>query len=797
MSRTKKTEKTADSGQPPPPQPSDDSPEKDLTAALQAGLEEHQAGQLDEAAEVYKKILDIDPDHADANHLLGLVARQTKNNKKAVRLISKAIKANPNDAAYHTNLGNALKDLGRLEDAAASYRKSIAINPDFPAAHGNLGATLRDLGRSENAVASYRKALALNPDFTEMHSNLGNALTDLGQLEEAAASYREALSLNPDYAEAHTHLGGALMELGRIDDAISHLHKAIAIKPDLAMAHDNLGNAFSEQGRLTDAIACFRNAIAIDPDLAATHTNLGLALMDKGQLEESMASHQKALAIKPDFAEALCNLGATLQNLGRNGEAIANYEQALAINSGLALAHNNIGTILKEQGKLEEAVDRYQKALSINPGLIKAHNNMGAALMKLVELEEAIASYEKALAIAPDNPRTVNSYLQTLLYMPGMENLEIFNIYKRLTDNLQDKETPSGPAPAPSPAADGRLRIGYLSSDFRDHPVGLNVAPLLFNHDHDQFEIFCYSETIKHDDLTTKFQDHADHWRSVIGLTDSQAANLIRDDHIHIMVYLGGHFDGNRPSIAAHRPAPGQVGMHAGSTTAVEEMDFWMTDQYLHPPGLTGADAEQFTEDLFRLPNFYVYPLVENAPPVSPTPAEENGFVTFASFNKPCKMNNTVLDLWSEILKAVPDAHLMLKFRNYLSLPSIKGKFLDRFNTNGISPERINLVSSEDNFHDHLNCYNQVDIALDTFPFAGATTTFQALWMSVPVISLMTERFYRPRRRLLVASYRNRLRCCRNPGGLHRARRYPGWRLTPPQKPKIHLASTGGKFAPL
>jgi predicted O-linked N-acetylglucosamine transferase (SPINDLY family) len=147
------------------------------------------------------------------------------------------------------------------------------------------------------------------------------------------------------------------------------------------------------------------------------------------------------------------------------------------------------------------------------------------------------------------------------------------------------------------------------------------------------------------------------------------------------------------------------------------------------------------TEDLFHLPNFYVYPLPEDTPPVCAAPAEENGFVTFASFNKPCKMNNTVLDLWSEILNAVPEARLMLKFKNYMGIPAIKRKFLDRFEANGISPDRINLVSSENNFYDHLNYYNQADIALDTFPFAGATTTFQALWMGVPVISLMTERF--------------------------------------------------------
>jgi predicted O-linked N-acetylglucosamine transferase (SPINDLY family) len=371
-----------------------------------------------------------------------------------------------------------------------------------------------------------------------------------GQFDEAGALYQRILDINPDLAEVHCNLVSVQNNLGDNAAAERSHRRAIALKPGYADAHGNLGNVLSDLGRLDEAIACYRQALTHNPEDANIHNGLGSALL----------------------------------KLDRHGEAIASFEAALALKPGFAEAHGNLGTILKKRGKLEEAVSRYQKALALRPDFAEVHSNMGNALTNLGRLDDAIASHEKALAIAHDNPRTVNNYLQTLLYLPGMGNLEIFNIYKRLTDNLQAGKTAPSPAPAPSPATDGRLRIGYLSSDFRNHPVGHNVAPLLFNHDHDQFEIFCYSETIKQDGLTTRFQGHADHWRSVIGLTDSQAANLIRDDHIHIMVYLGGHYDGNRPSIAVHRPAPVQVSMHAGSTTAVEKMDFWMTDQYLHPP---------------------------------------------------------------------------------------------------------------------------------------------------------------------------------------------------------------------
>jgi len=237
--------------------------------------------------------------------------------------------------------------------------------------------------------------------------------------------------------------------------------------------------------------------------------------------------------------------------------------------------------------------------------------------------------------------------------------------------------------------------------------------------------------------VTEKFRDCADHWRPTVNKTDARIADMIRADDIDVLVSVAGHFDNNRPLVCAHRPAPVQVSFHDGATSGLAEMDYWLTDGFLHPPGT----QEIFTEELFHLPVFYQWPPIAEAPPVGPLPAEKADFVTFASFNNPAKLNDDVIGLWAEILQSVPGSRLMLKFKNIYSQPSLCDRVSAKFKAHGIDAERIEMVSSLDTITEHLGHYAKVDIALDPFPFNGATTTYQTLWMGVPVISLAGETF--------------------------------------------------------
>ncbi len=313
-----------------------------ISELVQKGVQLHQAGQVQEAETIYRQVLDIDPDHADANHLLGVLLSRVGNHGQAVELISRAIAMAPDQPAYYSNLGNVLKRMGRPEEAVANYHKALAIKPDYADAHSNLGAVLQELGRLEEAVASYHKALAIKPDYADAHNNLGDVLKRMGRLEEAVASYHKALAIKPDYAEAHVNLGNVLADLGRLDDALASYRRALAIKPGYASAHNNLGTVLQELGRLEEAVASYHKALAIKPDYADAHNNLGDVLQKQGRLEEAVAACYKALAIKPDYAEAHVNLGNVLTSLGRFEEAVASYRKALAIKPDHVIAHSNL-----------------------------------------------------------------------------------------------------------------------------------------------------------------------------------------------------------------------------------------------------------------------------------------------------------------------------------------------------------------------------------------------------------------------------------------------------------------------
>jgi tetratricopeptide (TPR) repeat protein len=312
-----------------------------IPEALAIAIQHHQGGHLQAAEQIYRKILAVEPDHADALHLLGVIAGQVGNHAAAVQYISRAIRLKGHAAAFHNNLGNALRAQGKLDEAVAAYRRALQLQPRDAEAHNNLGNALKDQGKLDEAVACCRRALELQPDSAEAHNNLGLVLKDQGKLEEAVACCRRALQLKPEFAEAHNNLGLVLVDQGKLDEAAACYRRALELKPDSAEAHSNLGNVLREQGKLDEAMACYHRALELKPDSAEAHNNLGLVLMDQGKLDEAVACCQRALELKPDYAEA----------------------------------HNSVGNILTDQGKLDEAVACCQSALELKPELAAAHWN--------------------------------------------------------------------------------------------------------------------------------------------------------------------------------------------------------------------------------------------------------------------------------------------------------------------------------------------------------------------------------------------------------------------------------------
>jgi len=701
-----------------------------ISQLLAAGLQSHQAGRLAEAEACYRRVLATQPAYAEVHLQLGLALKGQGKLEEAIAEFRRAGAIKPDWAEARYNLGNALNDKGKLEEAAAAFRRAISIKPDWADAHLALGNALKDRGRLEEAIAAYRATIAIKPDYAMAHSNLGVALNDLGKFDEAVAAYRQAIVIKPDYAVAHSNLGNTLRTQGKLDEAIDAFRQAIAIRPDLAGVHSNLGNALRDLGKLDDAIAAYRRAIAIKPDYAEAHSNLGNALRQQGKLDDAIDAHHRAIAIRPDLAETHSHLGVALYDQGKYDESVSACRQAIAIRPGFAEAHSNLGNALREQGKAGEAITAYRRAIAIRPDLAEAYLNLGVALCDQGDLDEAVAACRQAIAIKPDFAEAHNNLLMELNYIAGVSNADLLEAARKFGATF---DPPSAAAVSSTDlSCDRRLRIGYVSGDFRYHPVGYFLARVLSAHDRRSVEVFCYTNSGIVDAMTTRLLAASDHWRSIVGMSDADAASLIRRDGVDILIDLSGHTNKNRLPLFALRPAPVQASwLGYFGTTGLAAMDYVLMDAVSTPPGV----ERWYSEAVARLPyGRFCYEAPETAPATVDPPFSRRGHVTFGCFNNISKIGPDVVGSWARILEASPGARLICKWRT-LGEENSRRRLIEAFAAAGVSEDRLELRGFSPH-HQMLAEYGDIDIALDPFPFGGGLTSCEALWMGAPVVTL-------------------------------------------------------------
>jgi len=625
---------------------------------------------------------------------------------------------------------------GHLPQAEAIYQQVLQADPHHPEALHFLGVIALHRGRNEIAIELIGKALLFKPDYAEAHNNLGLVLKDQGMLVEAVEHYQQALSIKPNFAEAHNNLGIALKDQGQLDKAVWHYHKALSIKPDFALAHSNFGFALQAQGKLGEAVEQCRKALAINPDFAEAHTNLGGALQKQGKLGEAGEHYRKALAIRPNFADAHSNLGVVLQAQGKLNEAVEHYYEAISANPNYAEAHNNLALALQAEGKLDEALESYHKALSINQNYVEAYNNQGNTFKDQGRLNEAIESYHRAILLKPDYVEARSNLLYALNFHADLSREEIYRSAQEYEAQVGRPLRSTWQAHHNDKDPNRRLRVGYVSPDFRRHAIAFFAEPILSNHDKSQVEIFCYAEVVREDEVTGCFRQLADHWHSTVGLNDDAVARMIREHRIDILVDLAGHTAKNRLLTFARKPAPVQI-TYLGypGTTGLSAMDYRVTDHYADPDG--AADA-YYTERLLRLPgSLWCYRPSTDMPEVSLLPALERGYLTFGSFNNFNKVDQPTLELWAELLRTLPDSRLMM-----VTVPEGEARLrlLRSFGDLGIEAQRLEFYGKLPSVEFHRKLL-EVDITLDPVTVNGATTTCESLWMGVPVMSLVGERF--------------------------------------------------------
>jgi predicted O-linked N-acetylglucosamine transferase (SPINDLY family) len=593
---------------------------------------------------------------------------------------------------------------GRLEQAREGYRQILARDPDNAVASHFLGVIASQTGESDLAVELISRAVAVAPHYAQAHNNLGVVYYDLQQYDKAIACYDRALALNPAYAEALYNLGNARMQQGRLPEAQACYRQALAVNPEHVDALNNLAHLLNEQHAFAEALAVCRQAVRLNAGLPVAHYNLGNALQGLRQYDEAGQSYRQALAVQPDYADALHNLGMVQQKQGRLEEAAATYQKAISLKPDFAASYNNLGNVYKQMGEFAAAIINYRKAMEAAPAEAAFHSNLLLALNYSQDYAQQDI-YEASVAW---NARHAHG-------LPAGD--ETFS-------NPRDRER--------------KLRIGYLSPDFRSHSVAYFFEPLLDGHNREEMEVFCYADVPVPDRVTRRLAAKAQHWIDIAGKNDAAVAEMIRADRIDILVDLAGHTAGNRLPVFALKPAPIQVSwLGYPNTTGLAAMDYRLTDGIADPAG----EADRLhSEELVRLPHgFLCYRPEETAPRVAESPAARQGCITFGCFNNLSKINAEVIAAWSALLRAVPGARLFLKSEQ-LTDPGMRAKVTGIFAQHGIGRDRIDVCPWQPSIRDHLALYNNVDIGLDPFPYNGTTTTFEALWMGVPVIALRGDR---------------------------------------------------------
>jgi predicted O-linked N-acetylglucosamine transferase (SPINDLY family) len=625
---------------------------------------------------------------------------------------------------------------GDLAAAEAGYQAILASSASQPRALHLLGTLHAQTGRLASAVDLLEQALRADPHNAESHNNLGLARHGLGEVTAATASFREAVRLNPRYSEALNNLGDTLRETGQPKAAIAALHKAVHYNPGYAAAHNNLGIAYHDLECWEDAARCFERALALLPNDYKAHKNLGLLYREKKRLAEAQTHLEVALALDPRDAELLLNLGATVQELEQHDYAMRCYMRALELDPDMILAHNNLGALLRERGELTRAIDHLSRAIEGDPECAEAYSNLGSTLSTQGRQEEAEHSFRRALALRPDRAIYYSNLLSNLAYSDRHTAREIAAEHREWAVRHAQAVPCCAPA-GPRDRGDQHLRIGYLSPDFRRHAVATFLEPIFRAHDRSRFAIYGYSNVYQPDATTERFRELCDGWRDIVALDDDQAAARIAADGIDVLVDLSGHLAHNRLAIFARRPAPVQVAyLGYGATTGLAAIDYRLTDEYTDPPG----NEDLYVERLQRLPEGWLcFQPPDAAPAVGPLPMATAGRVTFGSFNNLAKVTPTVVALWSRVLQRLPNATLVMKSLP-LRDPGTRDWIRQQFAAQGVAPERLELMSWTATAADHFQLYNRIDLCLDTFPYNGGTTTCEALWMGVPVVTLAGNR---------------------------------------------------------
>lgn len=699
---------------------------------MRRGISLHQAGRLDEARGLYEETLRAEPRHFKAWHLLGVAEYQANRPEQALHFLAEALRIDPNSALAHNHHANALLALGKCDEAIGHYDRAVSLKPDYAEALYNRGNAYFDLGQFQAAIDSFGDAIDYKSDHTLAYNNRGLAKFCLKRYAAAVADHDAVLAIDPGNAEAHNYRGHALREAADLQNAVASYDAAIALRPDYSEAHNGRGSTLALLKQFDAALLSYDLAIAFTPRFAGAHVNRGHILKVLRRWREALASYDLAIAADPRLVEAHLNRGNVLKELKQWGEALASFDAAVATEPGLAEAHFGRGDTLRYLGRYEAAAEEFDRALALDPRQdfllgLRCYVNMGLCDWRGLDADRAELTrrIELGEAVSPPFP---------VLALSGSAALQrkAAEIWVRETCAVDQVLPPISAQRRP-----GRIRLGYFSADFRNHPVSYLTAELFERHDRSRFELIGFSlGPVVQDDMRRRLLDAFEHFVDVNGHSDQDIAALARAMDLDIAVDLSGFTEGSKPALFALRVARLQLS-YLGylGTLAAPFMDYLIADAILVP-----TEARQFyAEKLLYLPSYQSNDtrrrIADTAFSREELGLPAQGFV-FCCFNSHYKITPETFAGWMRILHAVPHAVLHL----YSDGMTAERNLRREADMRNVDSTRL-IFGGRLDLPEYLARYRAADLFLDTSPYNAGTTASDALWAGLPVLTLAGESF--------------------------------------------------------
>jgi len=735
------------------------------------GLTKHQMGESVKGSELIRRAIDIRPGEAAYYSNLGAALKAQDRLEEAVESYERAVAIDDQFLPAFYNVGEIYCLLEKLDKGEAAYRKALELNKGLPDIWGNLGLCLIRQEKFEEAEECLIQSLSLMQDFGPSLYGLGHlrelqekpseampffqqamnagfdrpsclrrlaSLAQTEKLKDVALDYlNQLIEMGEGDANVYNNLALVYRDSGDVDEARNAFDLALKEDPDHVETLCNLADLETANGEVEGAIARLERCLEIDPECDIAYNNLALALRSQTKVNEAIEAYRKAISINPEQAEYRSNIALLLDYVGETAEMEEQYRKAIEINPSYPIAYANFASSLLKFGRLTEAKELLDRSLDLDPNQAITWSNVGRYYYEIGDFARSGEAYEKCLELDPENRQGLTSLAATQIIRDDIDDAAIFEAHRRVASALEASvaNVPLEDLVRQREPTD-KLRVGFVSSDFRRHSVAYFIEPLLEKLDRSRFVVHCYSGVERKDTVTERLEKLADAWLDIANTSQDTVADRIREDGIDILVDLSGYTHGNRCLIFAKRSAPVQVSyLGYPHSSGMETMTHRIVDGVTDPEGVTLN-----TEALVRIPDcFLCYRPMETYPDVGSLPAASGDGLTFGSFNNITKLTPKSIALFAKVLNGVSDSKLLLKSHQTKD-PVVQDRVLAGFENHGIDSGRIEFLSRMPSINDHLNAYNRVDIGLDTFPYNGTTTTCEAMWMGVPVITLKGSR---------------------------------------------------------